>query len=284
MRQSIKFRSLVVSLAVLATAVASQIEAVEVVADAFVVEQQLVDAGANIDQQLRAQFEPVVKVELSFAIRACKLEGEDRKKLIAAGDKWLDQYVKDSQKRQPNRGQLRVFVGGPRQAGQDSDPRRSIAQGIAGVVNSVVTPEQAAAYRQELSHRDSAYRDAIAATLVVRMDEKLALSAEQRQKLAESFATQWDDKWAPPLELFMYNNEMWPAIPDKVVSPHLTPAQWEIWTRIAKNAQNVRFGWGGENGQVIDDVEFEKPAAEEPVAEQAVEGAFQLRVAPAAKP
>lgn len=268
----------------LATTFASPILAVEVVADALIVEGQAIGAAGNIDQQLRAQFEPVVKVELSFAIRACKLEGEERKKLIDAGDEWLEQFAKDFQKQQLHRGAgQNVFRNGFQIRG-GSDPRWRIRKGIAETVKTVVTPEQLAIYQQECSHRETAYQEGIAATLVVRMDEKLALSAEQRQKLAASFTEQWDDRWAPPLEMFMYNNEMWPPIPDKVVSPHLTPAQWEIWTRIAKQAQQVNFGWGGENGQVIDDVEFERAAADEPVAEQAVEDAFQLRVAPAAKP
>ena len=233
--------------------------ALEVVADAVMLEAPVAVEAGNIDQQLRAQFEPVVKVELSFAIRACKLEGDQRKSLIAAGEKWLDEIVKDSQKQQPNRGQVQIWFGGGRQAQGNSDPRGAIARGIAEAAKGVLTPEQIEIHEQESKQRENAYREAIAATLVVRMDEKLALSAQQRQKLTEAFTQEWDAKWAPPLEIFMYNNDVWPAIPDKVVSPHLTPAQWEIWTRLAKNAQNVHFGgWGlGDNAQVIDDVEFE---------------------------
>jgi hypothetical protein len=245
-------------------------------------------APGNIDEQLRAQFEPVVKVELSFAVRACKLEGEDRKKLIAAGDKWLNQYIKDSQKQRPNRGQVQIWFnngGGAIDSG-DNDPRATIAKGIASVAKATLTPEQFAVYDRECDHREDAYREAIGATLVVRMDEKLALSAEQRQKLTESLIGGWNDRWAPPLEMFMYNNDFWPSIPDKVVSPHLTPAQWEIWTRIVKHGQNVRFGWNGNQGQVIDDVEFEKTNApgDQPIDGEPVEGAYQPVPVPAAEP
>ena len=258
----------------------SRATAMEVVADAVMLEGPVAVEAGNIDQQLRAQFEPIVKVELSFAIRACKLEGEQRQKLIAAGGKWLDQFIDGTNKQQPNQPRVLNFQWPGAQVEGASDPRGEIGKGIAEVTKSVLTPEQVAVYEQESKQRENAYREAIAATLVVRMDEKLALSAQQRQKLTESFTQEWDAKWAPPLEIFMYNNDIWPAIPDKVVSPHLTPAQWEIWTRLTKNSQNMHFGgWGlGENGQVIDDVEFEKPA--EP-AEPQIEGVFQVVPAPA---
>ena len=242
--------------------------------EVFQAQAVAVPAG-NIDQQLRAQFEPVVKVELSFAIRACGLEGEQRKKLIAAGEKWLVEFVKDNEQQGGNRNRNRVLIvnGIGRVEGQNIS-RERIAKNLGDVIKSTLTPEQSAVYERECEQRENAYREAIAATLVVRMDEKLALSAEQRQQLTDSFTQKWDAKWAPPIEIFMYNNDIWPPIPDKVVSPHLTPAQWEIWTRLAKNAQNIHFGgWGlGENAQVIDDVEFEKPAG--PVA-QPIEGVFQ---------
>ncbi|MEX2168381.1 MAG: hypothetical protein WD851_03650 [Pirellulales bacterium] len=271
----------IVSALLLAATSISRLAALEVVADVVVLEAQVAVEAGNIDQQLRAQFEPVVKVELSFAIRACKLEGEDRKKLIAAGEEWFLQFIKENSDINHNGNRNRaIAINGLVRAHGTNISRETIAKDIVSVVKPILTPEQAAVYERECEHRENAYREAIAATLVVRMDEKLALSAEQRQKLTEAFTREWNAKWAPPLEIFMYNNDMWPAIPDKIVSPHLTPAQWEIWTRLTKNSQNMHFGgWGlGDNAQVIDDVEFEKPAEQ---AEPPIEGVFQVVPAPA---
>lgn len=229
-------------------------------------EAVFVEAGP-VNQQLRAQFEPCVKVELSFAIRACKLEGEDRQKLIAAGEKWLNEYVKNMNKPQQNARGIRIFNGRVAQ-NANADPRDAIKKGIAETAKVVLSPEQLKLYEQECDQREQFHRQAIVAVLVSRMDEKLALSKEQQTKLTESLVEGWSDKWAPQLEIFMYNNDIWPPVPDKLVSPHLTADQEEVWIRIAKTAQNVHFGWNMNNGQqVIDDVEFEKKTEPQPPAD-----------------
>jgi len=243
----------------------THISALEIVQAEAVMEQ-----AANINQQLRAQYEPAVKVEVSFAIRACQLEGEQRRKFVSGCEQWLDNFVQDGNKQQPpNRNGVVIFrarLANPGNA--NNDPRESIRKGVASVCKKELTAEQFAAYERECERRELFFREAIASILISRMDEKLALSEEQRGKLLDSFIEKWDAQWAPPLEMFLYNNEYWPSIPDKVVSPHLTPAQWEIWTRLTKNAPQVHFGVNlGDRNQVIDDVEFEKKVEAPPQAE-----------------
>ena len=214
------------------------------------------DADA-MEQQLRAQFEPIVKVELSFISRAAKLNDEDRQKLIAAASEWLDKFVGDWKQKGGNRRGIRVLGGGVRTA---ANPRDSAQEGIATVAKSVLSPDQMALYEQERQKREEFRKSTAVAGLLVRLDDKLALSTEQRDKLATSLTADWDANWAPSLEMFMFRNDMWPNVPNDLVKSHLTPAQFEVWSRLNKQPNHVFWGAHfGNDGQVIDDIELHKP-------------------------
>src|SRR5262249_5596730 len=51
--------------------------------------------GGGEQQVIRRQLEPMLKVELSFAIRAAQLNADDRNTLITSCKKWFDDFLPD---------------------------------------------------------------------------------------------------------------------------------------------------------------------------------------------
>jgi hypothetical protein len=102
------------------------------------------------------------------------------------------------------------------------------------------------------------------------MDEQLLLAPEQRTRITKSLVKNWNKDWAPQIELFMMNTNMWPRVPDQWVTKELTPAQRAVWARLQANPQYMVWGGGGfafgDHQLVIDDIEL--PAVAEPAGDK----------------
>jgi hypothetical protein len=239
------------------------------------------DAAANaIEQQLRAQVEPMLKVELSFVNRVCNLSDDERKVIITKSKEWFTTFLKDYAK---NGGQGRmqgVWFGGPQP--QAPDPREGIQKGVGKIVETELSKEQIAAYFAECKQRTEFEKRVSVDNLVTKIDKELILSPEQREKITKSLNEHWDDKWARQVEMFMHGMDMWPNVPDQWIRPHLTATQQVAWGRIAKHHGNVFFGGMGVNGQVIDDIDLdegeEKPKADAAAQPNAAVQLFDLAV------
>ncbi len=215
-------------------------------------------AGGAIEQQLRAQFEPILKVELSFANRVCSLTDSERRKLIGSSNKWLDSYIKDyAQQGGQVQPQGVWFGGGPVQ--QPADPRQSIINGVGELVKKELPKEKTELYADECKKRTDFVQRMAVAGLVTRIDKELILSGDQRDKLTKSLEEHWDKSWTPQMEMIMHGMEMWPAVPDKWIIPHLSAAQQAAWSRITKQSGNMFFGGIGiAGGEVIDDIDLKE--------------------------
>jgi hypothetical protein len=230
-------------------------------------------------QQFKAQFEPQLKVELSFINRVCKLNEAERRKLITKSKTWLESFIRDFAARggQPNVEGM-WFGGGP----QPPDPRASFDAGLQQLVAAELSKEHAKLYADECKSRAAFEKDVAVDNLVTKIDGELMLSRNQREELRDSLAKNWQDSWAPKIEFFMMGADMWPNVPDQFIRPHLTPAQVTAWSRLNKQSGNMF--WGGNlamQNQVIEDIDLdegeEKPAEEEP---KDVAGPYQVAPAP----
>jgi len=223
------------------------------VADAVVIEGPVGPA-----QQFRGQFEPLLKVELSFTNRVCKLSDEQRRTLITKSDAWLDMFTREYAKQggQPQQMQGVWFGAGRPQS--SADPREGIQAGVEKLVKAELPEEQAALYMEENKKRAAFAKRIAVENLVSRIDKELILSPEQREKLTQSLTEHWDNKWAPQLEMFMHGMDMWPNVPDQWIRPHLTAAQQVAWGRLNKNNGHIFMGGMGVDGQVIDDIDLKE--------------------------
>jgi hypothetical protein len=224
-----------------------------------------------LQKRLRMSLEPILKVELSFAIRAAKPTDDQRRALIAAAAIWLDQFADEfAQKKNQNEQQMwlqglqQIVIGGPPEGG---NPRTEIESGVAKLVEKTLPEEKAAAYKKEAKEREAFRREATVDQLVEQLDEKLILSAEQRAKIASSLSAHWDSKWAPELESFQFGGSYFMPVPGQWVQPELTPAQRIVFDRLNSSSRQIIFGAMalGRNGGLIDDVDLPaEPVAAEP--------------------
>ena len=199
-----------------------------------------------IEQQYLQQFRRLTKAEISFVVAVCKPTKEQYQQLQRAGEKTTKSAVKayaDVQKKmmQGNRGNVTY-----------PDPRKLIQTGITRAIVEHLKPEQAERYRAETEKRQAHVKQVAVENLVARLDEELVLTAEQRGKLVESLAKHWQAEWGQSLEMFMYGNQFFPAIPDAVVLPALNETQKQVWHGKPKQ-QNVFFGGFGFGGFIVDD-------------------------------
>jgi hypothetical protein len=225
--------------------------------------------GQAIDGQIRRQLESLLKVELSFVNRVADLNDDERRTLVIASVEWLDKFVVDFGKNMdPNQRLMlqqgvRGFAVRGRQEGDS--PRQSIQHEVAKIVDDTLPEYKAAAYRSECAKRDEFYRDVAIANLIECVDERLMLSTEQRQKIANALAENWDDGLIPQVEVFVTSANALPSSVEMWIRPELSEPQRRVLDRMNKLPQRAFFGHvelGGDGG-VIDDIDLnlESPAA-----------------------
>jgi hypothetical protein len=217
---------------------------------------------APVANQWRLQFEPMLKVELSFVNRVCKLTDEQRRALIAKSNAWLDKFVADYARRGGQPQAVGVWMAGGQP--QVSDPRESIQKGIAKLLQTELPKNQFNTYKQESQKRAEFHKMAFVENLVTRIDNELILSPEQRDNIKTSLTEHWNKSWQTQLEMFVHGMDMWPAVPDQWIRPHLSPVQQIAWGRLNKqqNGQTFFAGFPME-GQVIDDIDLKEAKGDE---------------------
>jgi hypothetical protein len=209
------------------------------------------DDDAKLDpaeQQMRDRLQPVLKREVAFAARVCKLDKTQRKTLADAGQEALKKAAYQSM-HAPAQGQqpaflpprVVIFNGGRNVVQAQSNPIKLLQDALVDAAKEKLPPKIAKQFAGELAKRAEYRKHAVIDNLVVMLDKKLSLTQEQRSEIAKSLADGWDDSWAPQLQVFMYDQDMFPAIPDNCILPHLQPAQKTLWESLPN--RNVQFAF-----------------------------------------
>lgn len=233
--------------------------------------QRNAPAPIGIQQQMRRFLEPVLKTELSFAIRAADLNDAERVQLITDGKTWFDDFLTDYLKKlDPNQQQMMiqgmqgVWFGNQQQ--RPASPRDSIQQGLAKLIKEKLPANKAAAYDRECMLRAEFARRAAVDNTVERLDEKVRLSPDQWKKVTKVLNERWDKNRDPQLEAFAMNHSMWPGAPDQLVLPELTTAQQAVLRRVNQYSGQMFIGggifgqmFGGDNSVIDDDIDFDHP-------------------------
>jgi hypothetical protein len=148
-----------------------------------------------------------------------------------------------------------------RMADGNSHPREQIVEAIAKSVRTTLSPEQAARYQKEIDLRTAARKRVVVLNLVAMMDKSLVLRPDQREKISDLLANNWNDSWNQT-QLFLYGGQYYPVMPDVKISPLLSDAQRAVWRGISKG--QIGFGMDmdfGQGGDIKDEVwEDERPA------------------------
>jgi hypothetical protein len=156
------------------------------------------------------------------------------------------------------RGLARANLG---RNSQTFDPRAVIAEAVAKSVKANLSSEQVARYEKESALRTAARKRFIVKNMVSMIDKVLILRPDQRDKIGEVLAANWDNGWNQT-QIFMYGGQYFPSMPDAKIIPLLSEPQRTVWRGIAKG--NVQFGinWGGGffAGEEVMDIEAAVPA------------------------
>jgi hypothetical protein len=222
----------------------------------------------NVEVQMRKMLEPMLKTEISFAVRAMDLSAPEKKKLVAASKQWFDKFLPEFIKKQdPNQQQMMlqgaqaIFFGNQE---RPENPRESIRRQMAKLIPAAFSKEKAKAYAAECRKREEFAHQVAVDNLVERLDERVKLSPDQWKKITKSLNEHWDKKHEPQLEAFVYNNNMWPGAPDQWVLPELTSAQKNVIKRINTMNGQIFFGggmlgafMGGDAGVIDDEIQVE---------------------------
>ena len=230
-----------------APAAAIEIEALAApFVEALAEKLELNGVNAQVDAQVQQwipqfteQYRPILAAELNFIRQMCDLAPAQRPKIKAAGEASVKEAAKKMAELQGR--QMR----GVQRNNSQPDPRRIIRDALAKVLKDTLTPEQMAKYTEEATQRTALRKRAAILSVVARLDSTMCLTREQRDKIAESISSGWQDKWEQWLMVAAYGDQYFPMVPDQHVVSHLNVEQKSVWSGL----QKVDFGFWGGDGQ-----------------------------------
>jgi hypothetical protein len=206
---------------------------------ARVIAQVQVPNAAQV-QQMTAHFRPILKAEYHLLVAACEPTRDQRREIARAGEKALRASVEAfvDWQRQPNRRILNgVEVPNP------PDVRKAIQIALAAAVAAHLSPPQMVRYFEEVKERNDDERETIVLNIVVKLDERLHFTEDQRAALSKALTKGWSDDWAPSLNNVVIQNRHFPILPDDAIRPILTEGQKRTWDGAHKSRQNARVGY-----------------------------------------
>ena len=210
-------------------------------------------------------FDQIVRTELHFIRMVCQPTRQQYAALAADGKlirtKVLNSFASLPQNRQRNPGNS-----------DDSDARKPVAAELLNSAKRHLSSEQVAAYKIELAARNEARKDTSVLITAVKIDRKLVLTSEQRDKTVTMLNDNWKESWGS-MSMLMYGDQYFPDVPDQKLIPILTKTQQNIWRTVS---QKNRVVWGFNIGMAaavaIADEEWEDEPAENPANDAPVTG------------
>ncbi|MGE5194649.1 MAG: hypothetical protein ACM3U2_19325 [Deltaproteobacteria bacterium] len=202
---------------------------------------------AAMEKQFTRQFNAAARIELHFVDKVCEPTPEQRTEI----DDALERYRADLVKKY-SENHKRLARGGRQVAGNPfaGDVHEMVRRSIARTVKTNLSAGQVARFEEEIARRTADRKQAAVSHLVARLDGDLNLSAEQRDKLTESLAVNWTVTWDQQFEVMLRQPgaQFLPQLPERLVTPYLTPTQRKIWRAGRENNQpnqGVIFFQGG---------------------------------------
>lgn len=192
-------------------------------------------ARAEMTDNSRRLFRSLFLVELRF-IRVSSGASEEQARRIARAaqtplrasvSEFVDKELKQKKDRQSSPG----FDA--------TQACRSVQDAVSAIARAQLSPEQWARYRDQVEKRRAHRKQVALRGMLARLEQKLRLTAEQRDKLGESLSAHWDPSWENAVVL-VGTTTNFPAIPDPLILPVLTEMQKAMWKAIEKGS------WGME--------------------------------------
>jgi hypothetical protein len=219
------------------------------------------------DEQLRHSqiFQSLHKYELHFMRLVCQPSREQFERIAADSEPAVREVLEKSA---PVLGpDLRIVANvGMERVGRDMkelpDIPRQVAAALAKSVRKVLSAKQADQYDLELARRlEESHRTQVQG-FVVKMDDLLHLSNQQREALEKLLLEAWG--YSSGRSTFLANDiQNYPPMPDPQINQILTEPQRHVWAGVRKGIVRVRAKL-----EVAVDADFEE-VWDEPAAKAA---------------
>jgi hypothetical protein len=192
---------------------------------------------APLIQQFTNQARPLLRAELIFARNVCHLKRDELRKVNQNAQQMLDEVVT---KLVDAQFQPRTGVQGKGRAINNLDAQQLLLEGVVAVMKRDLTAEQWSLYEAERQKRDDNRKRMTIRYFIDAIDREIYLSPDQRERLEDSFNSNWESTWGLYLENHLYGNRYYPMTIDTLVTPILSDAQKKVW----QGVQKVGAYWG----------------------------------------
>ncbi|TWU17923.1 hypothetical protein Poly21_00750 [Allorhodopirellula heiligendammensis] len=173
---------------------------------------------------------PLVNLEISFIKRVCEPTDEQMTEIVAAAKQAYEatgDMVQDPQ--QAIRVDNRVQIMGPGNEQLKENPYRRVRRDAAKYLQAIVSEEQYDRYQAESKQRDEFERAAVVGTIVALIDDKIAMTEQQRAEMTELMTPLKDGFDLQSMQVYIYNPQYLPKIPVSVVNKVFDERQLKAW-------------------------------------------------------
>jgi len=189
-------------------------------------------------QQFESMLQPLLGTELAIVRRTCgSLAPEARRDVLEAARRGVREVAIQVAKAQ--------FEG---DGGRPADVRRAIHERIAAAVEPRAAAAEFASYESESRRRRERREEAARIRIVLKLDERLGLTATQRQDVLADLRARWQAAWIRELDDHgVMSNDM-PLAPDfaeDCIAPHLDAAQVRSWRQWCEAASGKGVPFNG---------------------------------------
>ena len=189
-------------------------------------------------QQFENMLQPLLTAELAFVRRNCGgLSLDARKEVLAASRQAVHDVAVQVAKLQ--------FEG---DGGAPVDIRGVIHEKVAAAVEPRAVAAEFAAYEKEAGQRRERREETARIRIVIKLDERLGLTADQRQAVLADLRSRWQPPWIRELADHGVMSNDQPLAPDfaeACIVPHLDPAQLRSWRQWCETAGARRLSVNG---------------------------------------
>ena len=190
-------------------------------------------------QQFDTMLQPLLAAELAIVRRTCgSLAPEARRDVLAAARQGVREVAQQVAKAQ--------FEGDDERAARDV--RLAIHQRVADAVERRAVAAEFTAYQSESRRRRERREEAARMRIVLKLDERLGLTASQRADVLADLRARWQAAWVRELEDHGVNVNDQPVAPDfaaECITPHLDAAQARSWRQWCEAASSKNVGMSG---------------------------------------
>ncbi len=179
----------------------------------------------------RQRYRALMISELDFCRAACDLTKEQSARVAKEASVMIEEAAAKGARLElaPSRR------GGIRLSTDPVPPNavKVVREGLLKLVKENTTAEQQVRYQAEIAKRAADWRRTAILVLVARLDRTLCFSTAQRELILKIIESNWDDEWgASTLGNLGDEGFPFPAIPSRLIVPHLTVTQRRLWNRL----------------------------------------------------